>query len=96
MADVLMQQTSPYGTRRASLLRGEDDVYLYGEDLVDPEPSTVSVVWVANHRPAPTDGSEPSPPGTPPRMGAGGTRYPNGCPHSIRTRTWCGSRRVTR
>ncbi len=51
--DVLMQQTSPYGTRRASLLRSESDVYLYVEDLVDAEPSTASVVWVANHRPAP-------------------------------------------
>lgn len=75
-----MQETSPYGTRRASLLRGEADVYLYLEDLVDPEPATASAVWVANIGPAPVDGAEVGPPRAPPRMGAGGTRHPDGCP----------------
>ena len=28
-----MQSTSPYGSRRATLLRGEGDVYLYLEDV---------------------------------------------------------------
>ncbi len=80
MPDVLLQDTSPYRTRRASLLRGEGDLYLYLEDIVGPAPETTSVVWVANYLPAPTDASTESPPGTPPRMGAGGTRHPEGCP----------------
>ena len=80
MPEVLLQETSPYGTRRASLLRGEGDVYLYLEDLVGPAPVTSSAVWVANHTPAPTDRSVVTPEGVPPRMGAGGTRHPEGCP----------------
>ena len=79
MPELLLQQTSPYNTRRASLLRGEGDLYLYLEDLVGPAPATTSAVWVANYLPAPTDRSVESPPGTPPRMGAGGTRFPEGC-----------------
>lgn len=79
MPDLLLQQTSPYGTRRASLLRGEGDVYLYLEDLVGGV-ATTSAVWVANHLPAPSDDTAPAPRGAPPRMGAGGTRHPEGCP----------------
>jgi len=77
--EVLMQETSPYGTRRASLLRGEGDVYLYLEDLTGPEAQTTSAVWVANFLPAPTH-RESTEPGVPPRMGPGGTRHPEGCP----------------
>ncbi len=80
MPELLMQQTSPYGTRRASLLRGEGDIYLYLEDLVGPTTTTTSAVWVANHLPAPSGRGEPTDEGTPPRMGAGGTRHPEGCP----------------
>ncbi|CAN5805855.1 hypothetical protein BH10ACT1_BH10ACT1_33250 [soil metagenome] len=80
MPETLLTEISPYRTRRASLLRGRGDLYLYLEDLVGPEPETVSIVWVANHLPAPDGNAEPSPPGTPPRMGAGGTRHPEGCP----------------
>ena len=75
-----MQQISPYATRRASLLRGDGDLYLYVEDLVGPSVATSSAVWVANYLPAPTDRNEVSAPGAPPRMGAGGTRHPEGCP----------------
>src|SRR5689334_15229409 len=75
-----MQQNSPYNTRRASLLRGDGDIYLYLEDLVGPSTTTSSAVWVANHLPAPASRDEVSQPGTPPRMGAGGTRHPEGCP----------------
>ncbi|MCU1355203.1 MAG: Suppressor of fused protein [Acidimicrobiales bacterium] len=75
-----MQQMSPYATRRASLLRGEGDLYLYLEDLTGPANVTSSAVWVANYLPAPDGRGEPTEPGTPPRMGAGGTRHPEGCP----------------
>jgi len=78
--ELLLQETSPYSTRRASLLRGEGDLYLYLEDLAGPTPATTSAVWVANYAPAPTNQSVEAPPGTPPRMGAGGTRFPEGCP----------------
>jgi hypothetical protein len=78
--EILMQEVSPYRTRRATLLKGEGDVYLYLEDLTGAEPQTVSAVWVANHQPAPTGRGESSEPGVPPRMGAGGTRHPEGCP----------------
>ena len=81
MPELLMSETSPYRTRRASLLRGDGDVYLYLEDLVGPAPDTTSAVWVANHLPAPTDAAVVAPEGTPPRMGAGGTRHPEGCPN---------------
>lgn len=80
MPDLLISETSPYGTRRASLVRGRGDTYLYMEDLVGPQMETVSAVWVANHQPAPTDTGELAPEGAPPRMGAGGTRHPEGCP----------------
>lgn len=80
MPQLLHQETNPYGTRRASLLRGEGDLYLYLEDVVGPSAATTSAVWVANYAPAPTDKSVEAPPGTPPRMGAGGTRFPEGCP----------------
>lgn len=80
MPELLLQETSPYATRRASLLRGDGDLYLYLEDMVGPSPSTTSAVWVGNYLPAPTDRSVESPRGTPPRMGAGGTRFPEGCP----------------
>jgi hypothetical protein len=78
--ELLLQQTSPYNTRRASLLRGEGDIYLYLEDLVGATPNTTSAVWVANYLPAPSSRDEVSAPGAPPRMGAGGTRHPEGCP----------------
>lgn len=80
MPELLLQETSPYATRRASLLRGEGDLYLYLEDLVSQTPMTTSAVWVGNYLPAPTDRSVEAPRGTPPRMGAGGTRFPEGCP----------------
>lgn len=80
MPELLLQETSPYGTRRASLLRGEGDLYLYLEDLVGPTPATTSAVWVANYTPAPGGRDHESPPGVPPRMGAGGTYFPEGCP----------------
>ena len=79
MPELLLQAISPYQTRRASLLRGDGDLYLYLEDLVGPTPATASAVWVANYQQAPTDRSE-SPAGVPPRMGAGGTQFPEGCP----------------
>lgn len=88
--EVLLQQTSPYGTRRASLLRGPSDTYLYLEDLTGTEPETRSAVWVSNHLPAPpgvqlalaagADGADPGVNGAPPRMGALGTLFPDGCP----------------
>ena len=87
MPELLLQEISPYSTRRASLLRGEGDLYLYLEDLVSPSPATTSAVWVANYLPAPTDQSVTSPAGTPPRMGAGGTRFPEGCPDLGRAMT---------
>lgn len=80
MPDMLLQETSPYRTRRASLLRGEGDVYLYLEDLTGPEARTRSAVWVLNHQPAPRENDSPTVLGTPPRMGAGGTRHPEGGP----------------
>lgn len=80
MPEVLMQQTSPYGTRRASVLRGDGDIYLYLEDMVGAAPRTKSAVWVANHEAAPTDSLVTAPPGTPARMAVGGTSHPGGCP----------------
>ena len=90
MPEVLLQETSPYGTRRVSLLRGPGDTYLYLEDLTGPKPETRSAVWVSNHLPAVpgvaaaassgTDGAEGGANGAPPRMGALGTRHPDGCP----------------
>ncbi len=80
MPELLLQETSAYRTRRASVLRGEGDIYLYLEDVVGAEPETTSIVWVANFLPAPTDARAATPPGTPPRMGPGGTRHPEGCP----------------
>ena len=80
MPDLLLQETNPYGTRRASLLRGWGDAYLYLEDLVADAPSTRAAVWVANHAPTPRP-HEDVEPGAPPRMGAGGTLHPDGCPH---------------
>ena len=90
MPEVLLQETSPYRTRRASLLRGPNDTYLYLEDLTGKAPETRSAVWVSNHTPAPvgvavapvsgSDGGGTGAAGAPPRMGALGTRYPDGCP----------------
>ncbi len=81
MPELLMRQSSPYGTRRASVLVGEGDLYLYLEDLAaGPSPETASVVWVANHAPAPKEPGITAAPGAPPRMGASGTRHPEGCP----------------
>jgi hypothetical protein len=78
--ELLLQETSPYNTRRASLLRGDGDLYLYLEDLVGAAPATASAVWVANYLPAPADDAGLAPTGAPPRMGAAGTRFPEGCP----------------
>ena len=83
MPDLLLRDTSPYGTRRASVLRGDGDVYLYLEDLTGPAPQTASAVWVANHSPAPVDSAIESVDavrGGPARMVAAGTVYPDGCP----------------
>jgi hypothetical protein len=76
-----MQSTSPYGSRRATLLRGEGDVYLYVEDVTGEASETTSAVWVANERPAPTGSYDPTRSGgAPPRMAPAGTRHPDGCP----------------
>lgn len=80
MPELVMQEISPYGTRRASVLRGDGDSYLYLEDVSGATPQTVSAVWIGNHRPAPTDAVAPSPVGVPPRMAPSGTRFPAGCP----------------
>ncbi|MEO6629178.1 MAG: suppressor of fused domain protein, partial [Aquihabitans sp.] len=84
MPDLLLRDTSPYGTRRASVLRGDGDVYLYLEDLTGAAPQTASAVWVANHAPAPADSDvEPAASavrGGPARMMASGTAHPDGCP----------------
>lgn len=82
MPDLLLRDTSPYGTRRASVVRGEGDVYLYLEDLTGPTPETTSAVWVANHTPAPTgpDDAGSTVAGGPARMAASGTVHPEGCP----------------
>lgn len=80
MPELLLQETSPYRTRRASLIRGADDTYLYLEDVTGPSPRTVSAVWVGNGSPAPTASSEPIEPGAPARMLARGARHPEGCP----------------
>lgn len=85
MPDLVAQELSPYGTRRASLYRGRGDTYLYLEDTTGPSVTSISAVWVANHLQAP---SEPEPAamteGAPPRMTAAGTRYPEGCPEMDR------------
>lgn len=80
--DLLMRSTSPYGSRRAVLLRGEGDTYLYLEDTTGDTAVTASAVWVANQAPAPTDENDPTayPGSGPPRMAASGTRHPEGCP----------------
>lgn len=77
-----MRSTSPYGSRRATLLRGNGDVYLYLEEVGDAASETCSAVWVANEAPAPATAHDPSAtsPGAPPRMAADGTRHPEGCP----------------
>jgi len=76
-----MQSTSPYGSRRATLLRGDGDVYLYLEDVTGAVAETTSAVWVANERPAPTEAHDPTrSDGGPPRMAPDGTRHPDGCP----------------
>ena len=80
MPELLLQDTNPYRTRRASLWRGGDDAYLYLEDLTGAAPATISAVWVGNATPAPQHAMVPSEPGAPARMMAGGTRFPNGCP----------------
>ena len=80
MPQVLLRETNPYGTRRASVLRGDGDTYLYVEDLTGEADETVTAVWVANHAPAPVDAHQPEPPGTPPRMATSGTIHPEGCP----------------
>lgn len=79
MPELLLENTSPYGTRRASVLRGDNDVYLYLEDLAGPRVETCSAVWVTNVGPAP-DSPPPAPQGAPPAMPASGTRHPEGCP----------------
>lgn len=80
MPELLMQDTSPYGTRRAKVLRGDGDIYLYLEDVAGAAPATTSAVWVGNHAPAPSAGTEAGSPGVPPRMSAAGTTHPQGCP----------------
>jgi hypothetical protein len=78
--ELLLQDTNPYRTRRASLWRGDDDAYLYLEDLTGERPSTVSAVWVANSTPAPPRAVVPLDQSAPARMMARGTRFPDGCP----------------
>lgn len=80
MPELLLESTSPYKTRRAMVLRGDGDIYLYLEDLVGPVPTTTSAVWISNFLPAPSAGDHEVPHGAPPRMGAGGTQFPGGCP----------------
>ena len=38
MPELLLQEINPYRTRRASLLRGNGDLYLYLEDLLTGTP----------------------------------------------------------
>jgi hypothetical protein len=84
--ELLMRSTSPYGSRRAVLLRGSGDIYLYLEDVTGEAAETSSAVWVANqavapvHPPDPTDTTVRNDDGGPPRMAATGTRHPEGCP----------------
>ena len=83
MPDLLMRSTSPYGSRRAVLLRGVGDTFLYLEDITGEETETTSAVWVANHAAAPADPADPAArvdDGGPPRMAVSGTRHPEGCP----------------
>ena len=86
MPELLMRSTSPYGSRRAVLLRGSGDIYLYLEDVTGEAAETSSAVWVANqavapvHPPDPTDTTVRNDDGGPPRMAATGTRHPEGCP----------------
>src|SRR5690606_16846052 len=76
-----MQSTSPYGSRRATLLRGEGDVYLYLEDVTGPVAETASAAVGANRRPAPTASYDPPKgSGAPPRVAPAGARHPDGCP----------------
>ncbi|HEY4377347.1 MAG TPA: suppressor of fused domain protein [Acidimicrobiales bacterium] len=81
MPQLLLDETSPYGTRRASLLQGDHDLYLFLADATSADAGTVSTVWVANTSAAPgaLDRSGTAA-GAPPRMGADGTLHPQGCP----------------
>lgn len=79
--DLLMRSTSPYGSRRAVLLRSPTDIYLYLEDVTGESDETTSAVWVANTAVAPNGDENPvQDEGGPPRMGASGTAHPEGCP----------------
>lgn len=80
MPVTVLQDLSPYRTRRASLVRGDDDTYLYLEDVTAPTPRTISAVWVGNGTAAPTRAEMGSDPAAPARMLARGTRHPQGCP----------------
>ncbi|MCB0977492.1 MAG: suppressor of fused domain protein [Acidimicrobiales bacterium] len=80
MPETLLQDVSPYRTRRASLVRGDDDTYLYLEDITGASPRTISAVWVGNGTPAPTRSEVSTERGAPARMLARGTRHPDGCP----------------
>jgi hypothetical protein len=84
--ELLLQEISPYRTRRATLLRGTDDTYLYLEDLTATTPFTRSAVWVGNGTPAPERQSDVVEIGAPARMLARGTRYPQGCPALVAPR----------
>lgn len=84
--ELLLQEISPYRTRRATLLRGADDTYLYLEDLTSDAPVTRSAVWVGNGTPAPERQSDVVEIGAPARMLARGTRHPQGCPALVSPR----------
>ncbi len=89
MPEVLIEDTNPYSTRRASLLAEDGNLYLYlsalsgsREDPTEAVEPTVSAVWVANHGPAPKrlrPGDQHGA-GRPPIMGCDGTTFPLGCP----------------
>ncbi|MCU1452211.1 MAG: hypothetical protein JWN46_357 [Acidimicrobiales bacterium] len=83
MPELLLESTSPYRTRHASVLRGGGDVYLFLADLTaGDQGATATGVWVANEAPAVSTfaASNPADPGAPPRMTAEGTLHPQGCP----------------
>lgn len=96
MPELLMRQSSPYGTRRASVLVGEGDLYLYLEDLAaGPSPETAPVVWVANHVPPPKNRASRRRRARRPAWAPAEPATPKDARRSTPVRTWSGSRRVT-
>lgn len=84
----MIEGVNPYGTRRAALLVGGDNMYLYLSNLTrtgkgtDGGAPTIAAVWVANLGLAPDDlqPATTGEDGEPPVMGREGTAFPRGCP----------------